>query len=149
MAQGQSKSNLGWRQIASVPLAVVLWLSVGGCGDLTQGELDRGIGTLGSIASEGSMLAGQVADDRTKTTFARVRARELSEEVDHESEKLADASPTPGQAGRRDLSLELASKVGEALGVIQTYPEDEARAEESESDLKGLYSMLSRLERGK
>jgi hypothetical protein len=120
-----------------------------GCGDLTQGELDRGIGTLSSIAAEGAMVARQVKEDRTKTTFARVRSRELADDVDHESEKLADATPAEGQAARRDTALDLAEKVGEALGVIQTYPEDERRAAESESDLEGLASMLTKLKERK
>jgi hypothetical protein len=118
----------------------------GGCGDLTSGELDRGIGTLESAAAEGAMVAGQVAEDRTKTTFARVRARELSDDVDHEMEKLADATPAPGQSANRDKALDLAEKVGEALNVIQIYPEDEKRAAEAESDLEGLAELLSKLE---
>lgn len=130
-------------------LAVILPLAIAGCGDLTQGELDRGIRTLSSIAAEGSIVARQVAQDRTKTTFARVRARELTDDVDHESEKLADATPGEGQAGRRDRALDLAEKVGEALSVIEIYPEDEQRAAESESDLEGLAKLLSGLEEKK
>jgi len=132
-----------------VTLAVILPLAIAGCGDLTQGELDRGIRTLSSIAAEGSIVARQVAQDRTKTTFARVRARELTDDVDHESEKLADATPGEGQAGRRDRALDLAEKVGEALSVIEIYPEDEQRAAESESDLEGLAKLLSGLEEKK
>jgi hypothetical protein len=130
-------------------LAVILPLAIAGCGDLTQGELDRGIRTLSSIAAEGSIVARQVAQDRTKTTFARVRARELTDDVDHESEKLADATPGEGQAGRRDRALDLAERVGEALSVIEIYPEDEQRAAESESDLEGLAKLLSGLEEKK
>jgi hypothetical protein len=133
----------------ALALVFLLPVAVGGCGDLTQGELDRGIGTLSSIAAEGSIIARQVADDRTKTTFARVRARELIEDVDHESEKLADATPGEGQTGRRDRALDLAEKVGEALSLIEIYPEDEDRAAQSESDLEGLAKLLTQLEQSK
>lgn len=119
------------------------------CGDMTQGELDRRIGTVSSIAAEGSILARQVADDRTKTTFARVRSRELAEDVDHELEKTADATPADGQVKRRDEFLDLAVKVGEALDVIQTHPEDEKRAADAESDLEGLAQLLRELEERK
>lgn len=130
-------------------LVLVISLCAIGCGDLTQGELDRGIKSLSSIAAEGAMVAGQVKEDRTKTTFARVRSRELADDVDHESEKLADATPAEGQAERRDVALDLAEKVGEALNVIQVYPEDERRAAESESDLEGLAQKLTKLEQKK
>lgn len=112
---------------------------------MTQGELDRRIGTLESIAAEGSILARQVAEERTKTTFARVRARELADDVDHESEKIADATPEADQVGRRDRTVELADRVGAALGELQTFPDEPGRAAGIESDLERLAGRLSDL----
>ena len=61
-------------------------------------ELAASVDTLSSSAAEGELLAGDVAEDRTKATFARVHARDLGNVVDHEAEKLADATPQPGIA---------------------------------------------------
>ena len=123
----------------------LLGVYVAGCGDLTSGELDRGIGTLESAASEGAMIAREVAEDRIKTTFVRVRARELSDEVDHEAEKLADATPSPGQGRHRDTAVRIAEKIGDSLGVLQVYPEDERRGDRAETDLERLAERLSTL----
>jgi len=96
---------------------------------MTPDELSRSIDTLGSTAAEGAFLADDVADDRTKATFARVHARDLGDVVQHEAEKLNDAD-----ANRADVSsakrkaIDLADRIGTALGQIQTSPQDEKGA---------------------
>jgi hypothetical protein len=102
----------------------------GGCGGpMTPDELSRSIQTLESTAAEGAFLADDVADDRTKATFARVHARDLGDVVQHEAEKLNDA-----QANRADVAtakkkaIDLADKIDTALGQIQTAPGDESGA---------------------
>jgi hypothetical protein len=104
--------------------------ALGGCGGpMTPDELSRSIQTLESTAAEGAFLADDVADDRTKATFARVHARDLSDVVQHEAEKLTDA-----QANRADVAnaktraIDLADKIDTALGQIQTAPGDESGA---------------------
>src|ERR1044072_8555799 len=114
------------RPIALMAAAAVL---LGGCGDRSRGELERGVATLGSIAAEGELLAREVQRDRTKATFARVRARELAEGADHQAEKLADATPSPEVARERERAVVLAEELADALGVIQVSPGDERRAE--------------------
>lgn len=134
---------------AAVAAILMVGTALVGCGDLSPGELERRIAALESAAAEGAMLARQVADDRTKTTFARVRSRELSEDVDHEAEKMADATPAPGQAGRRDRAVALADRIAAALGTVQVHPEDERLAAEAEADLEGLAESLSNLMDGR
>src|SRR3954452_16542309 len=105
-----------------------------GCGGpMTPDELSRSIQTLESTAAEGWMLAGDVADDRTKATFARVHARDLGDVVQHEAEKLNDASADRADVGAaKRKAIDLADKIGTALGQIQTAPQDEPGAASAE-----------------
>jgi hypothetical protein len=104
--------------------------SMSGCGGpMTPGELSRSIGTLESTAAEGAFLADDVADDRTKATFARVHARDLGDVIQHEAEKLNDASTDQADvAAAKQKAIDLADRIGTALGQIQTAPDDEAGA---------------------
>ena len=96
---------------------------------MTPGELSRSIDTLASTAAEGAFLADDVADDRTKATFARVHARDLGDVVQHEAEKLNDADANEADvAAAKQKAIDLADKIGTALGQIQTSPQDEAGA---------------------
>jgi hypothetical protein len=96
---------------------------------MTPDELSRSIGTLESTAAEGAFLADDVADDRTKATFARVHARDLGDVVQHEAEKLNDADADRADvAAAKRKAIDLADKIGTALGQIQTAPGDEAGA---------------------
>lgn len=116
-----------------------------GCGKLSSDELDRGIETVESIAVEGRLLAGQTAEDRIKTTFVRVRARELAEDADHEAEKLADATPSEGLAVRRDSAVALIDEISGALGTLEVFPEDETKAHEAETELRSAGAKVSKL----
>ena len=102
-------------------------------------ELARSIGTLESTAAEGALLADDVARDRTKATFARVHARELGETVEHEAEKLNDAEADQADvAAAKTDAVDLADRIGSALGRIQTAPD-------SETDGRTAAEALSRL----
>ena len=71
------------------------------------------------------MLAGDVADDRTKATFVRVHARDLGDVVDHEAEKLNDADANRANvAVAKTKAIDLADKIDTALGQIQVAPDD-------------------------
>ncbi|HEX5989118.1 MAG TPA: hypothetical protein VFY75_02745 [Solirubrobacterales bacterium] len=70
----------------------MLAIAAGGCGDLSDNELNRGVESLSALAAQGQLVANGVARDETKTTYARAMARTLGEEADHEAEKLADAT---------------------------------------------------------
>jgi hypothetical protein len=96
---------------------------------MTPDELSRSIGTLESTAAEGAFLADDVADDRTMNTFARVHARDLGDVVQHEAEKLNDASADEAEvASAKRKAVDLADKIGAALGQLQTSPQDERGA---------------------
>lgn len=113
----------------AVAMLTVLALLGSGCGGAIRAdELSRSVDTLVSSASEGELLAEGVADDRTKATFVRVRARELSETVDHEAEKLDDASANPDLAAQKKAAVRLAEHISSGLGQLQLSPIDESAA---------------------
>jgi len=116
---------------------------------MTPGELSRSIQTLESTAAEGAFLADDVADDRTKATFARVHARDLSDVVDHEAEKLSDASANrPDVAAAKTKAVDLADKIGTALGQIQVAPGDESGAASAGHQLSTLSKQAGKLAGG-
>jgi len=135
---------------ASTVLALLAALVAGaGCGgDMQPDELARSIGTLESAAAEGALLAHHVADDRTKATFARAHARELGEVVDHEAEKLHDASADGRVAVRKAAAVDLAGRIGEALGQIQTAPDSEQEGRSAGGTLVRLGDRAGHLAEG-
>jgi hypothetical protein len=116
---------------------------------MTPGELSRSIQTLESTAAEGSMLAGDVADDRTKATFARVHARDLGDVVVHEAEKLNDADADQSDvAAAKAKAVDLADKIDVALGQIQVAPDDEPAARKAATELDDLSKRAGDLAEG-
>lgn len=128
-----------WGALAGVVLVVA------GCGDMSRGELERRVEALESMAAEGQLLAGEVARDRSKATFARVRARELAEDADHEAEKMADATPSEGLGDARDDAVEQARALADAFGTLQVFPGDEGRGAQVERTLREHGQQLSGL----
>jgi hypothetical protein len=135
-----------------VALAVLAGVagSLAGCGGpITPDELSRSIQTLESTAAEGALLAGDVAGDRTKATFARVHSRDLGDVVQHEAEKLNDA-----EAGEADVAatktdaIDLADRIGTALGQIQTAPDSESDGRTAEEALSRLSEDAKKLADG-
>ena len=130
--------------------AVGVAASVSGCGGpMTPGELARSIQTLESTAAEGAMLAGDVADDRTKATFARVHARDMSDVVVHEAEKLNDAEADQSDvAAAKTKAVDLADRIDTALGQIQVAPDDAPGARKAETQLDSLSKQAGDLASG-
>jgi len=128
------------RRLVTLVLLVCLTLPLAGCGGpITPGELSRSIQTLESTAAEGSLLAKDVAEDRSKATFVRVHARDLADVVQHEAEKLNDAEADRADvAAAKTDAVDLADRIDSALGKIQTAPG-------SESDGRTAQEALARL----
>ena len=87
-------------------------------------ELKRGVDSIASAASEGKLLAQDVSRDRTRSTFVRVHARDLADDVNHEAEKLADAQAHGEVARIKAQAVALAQQVSDALGDLQVMPAD-------------------------
>jgi hypothetical protein len=112
-------------------------------------ELARSIGTLESTAAEGAFLADDVADDRTKATFARVHARDLGDVVQHEAEKLNDAQADQADvATAKQKAIDLADRIGAALGQIQTAPGSESAGRSAGHQLSQLSKDAGKLAQG-
>jgi hypothetical protein len=120
----------------------VLALALAGCGALDRAELKRGVESLTGIAAEGRLLADGAATDRTRSTYTRVHARDLTDDVDHEAEKLADATPQPGTGADRDRAVALAGRLSQALGTLQTSPGDERGAAQARRQLERVEGQL-------
>src|ERR687889_347984 len=133
----------------STALALLVAVVGAGCGGaMKPDELARSIGTLESTAAEGALLAHHVAEDRTKATFARAHARELGEVVDHEAEKLHDASAEGRVAVRKAAAVDLAGRISEGLGQIPTAPDSEQEGRSAGGTLVRLGDRAGRLAEG-
>jgi hypothetical protein len=120
-----------------------------GCGGpMRPEELGRSIQTIESSAAEGALVADGVARDRTKATFVRVHARDLGDVVDHEAEKLHDASAGGDVAARKARAVKLAGRVSQALGDLQTAPDSETTGTEAKRALDDLARRAGRLAEG-
>jgi hypothetical protein len=114
-----------WRRPGAVAAAVALLLLAGGCGDLSRDELNRGVESLSALASQGELVANGVARDATKSTYARVMAKTLGGEAEHEAEKLADAEPEAAVAAERHAAVQIAGELSQLFSELQTFPGDE------------------------
>ena len=96
-----------------------------GCGDLSRDELNRGVESLSALAAQGELVADGVARDATKSTYARVMAKTLGDQAEHEAEKLADAEPSPEVAKERNAAVQVAGELADLFSELQTFPGDE------------------------
>lgn len=111
-----------------------------GCGDLSRDELTRGVESLSALAAQGELVAEGVARDATKSTFARVMAKTLGGEAEHEAEKLADAEPSPEVREERSAAVQVAAELADLFSELQTFPGDEhhgALVEKHMGEVKG------------
>jgi len=138
------------RRRLALAVVVAIATSLAGCGGaITRDELARSIGTLESTAAEGAFLADDVADDRTKATFVRVHARDLSDVVEHEAEKLRDAqADRPGVAEAKSHAVALADRIGTALGRVQIAPGSERVGRSAGGQLGSLSEQAGKLADG-
>jgi hypothetical protein len=128
----------GVRRVALAGLVLVVLGAVGCGGPITNDELSRGIQTLGATAAEGKLVAMDVVEDRTKTTFVRVEMRQLGQDAEHEAEKLNDAQPQSGNAAIKARAVKLAQDIDTALGDLEVSPSDRRLAGEVERRLDAL-----------
>ena len=136
----------------SITTVLIAGLAAGlaGCGGPIQpDELARSIETLESTAAEGALLAQDVARDRSKATFVRAHARDLGDVVQHEAEKLNDADADQADVGAaKQKAVDLADKIGTALGQIQTSPQDESGAASAGHELSTYSEQAGKLAEG-
>ena len=123
------------RTLLAVTLAL-LALGTGGCGDLSRDELNRGAESLSALAAQGQLIANGVARDATKSTYARVMAKTLGGQAEHEAEKLADAEPSPEVGRQRDAAVGLALEIADLYEQLAVFPGDERHGEAVEAHME-------------
>jgi hypothetical protein len=124
------------RRAAAFAAAVALALPFAGCGRETNHDVRVSIQQIASIASEGSLMADDLARGRTKTTYVRVHGEELSSQAEHEAEKLNDAPVDPALHARIDKAIGLSSEIGGAIDDMRVSPHDRQVARQAQQDLK-------------
>src|ERR1700709_2336182 len=111
-----------WQRSGAAAAAVPPPLPAGGCGDLSRDELNRGVESLRALSAQGRLVANGVARDATKSTYARVMAKTLGAEAEHEAEKLADAEPEAAVAPERHAAVQIAGERGGLFSGLETFP---------------------------
>jgi hypothetical protein len=123
------------RRAAALLVALAATLATG-CGNETNHDVRVSIEQIASIASEGSLMADDLARGRTKTTYVRVHGEELSSQAEHEAEKLNDAPVDPALHDRIDKAIGLSSEIGGAIDDMRVSPQDRQAAQQAAQDLK-------------
>jgi hypothetical protein len=116
-----------------------------GCGSMSRDEFSRRILAVRSAASEAHLMAGHIAEDRTKVTFVRVHGGELSQDVGHEQEKVNDAELAPAVQKYEDRFQTLADRIGRTIEDLRTAPQDRRSALSAREDLRRDVSDLDSL----
>ena len=116
-------------RLRAVSIALFAALAVASCdtpagGPIKHDELERGVLSLSNTAAAGQLLTVGVIQDRTKTTFVRVNARDLADEATHEAEKLQDAEANPELRSAKQQAVMIAEQIADALGELQVAPKD-------------------------
>jgi hypothetical protein len=132
-------------RVWAVCLTAVAALALAACEPMGPDELQREVETIGSTAAEGSVLADQIATQRTKRIFARVQARELGDGADHSAERLTDAHPQDDLIAAQNRAITLAEQVSDQLGALETAPDDAAAAKAAAAKLRALAAKASGL----
>ena len=113
------------RPIAGAALALLL-LALTGCngGTVDRHALKRDAEKVGSLATEGALLANDVSRGASTKSFARVHSQELSGAASDLEDSLAERPTSPGiTADVRKLS-KLAGKVSRQLEQLHLHPTD-------------------------
>jgi hypothetical protein len=129
----------------ALAVAVVLAFGCAGCGDLSRDELGRGIDSIDSIANEGAILAQHSADDRTTVNFVRAHAEVLSNDAEHEQEKLHDSTVDPALQDALSQAILLAGDAAQALDQLRVAPLDSKESRSAQQLLERTAKRASKL----
>jgi outer membrane murein-binding lipoprotein Lpp len=107
--------------------AVVLFaLVLAGCngGTVDRHALKRDAEKIGSLATEGELLANDVSRGASTKYFARVHAKELSRAASNFADALAERPTSPGIETKVRRLSRLAGKVSDELEQLHLHPTD-------------------------
>jgi hypothetical protein len=131
------------RALALVPLALVL----AGCngGTVDRHALKRDAEKIGSLATEGELLANDVSRGASTKYFARVHAKELSRAASNFADALAERPTSPGIETKVRRLSRLAGKVSDELEQLHLHPTDRTVATSLERRLSKDADVADRL----
>jgi hypothetical protein len=112
--------------VRRVIAVAVLGAALTGCngGTVDHHALKRDAEKVASLATEGELLANDVSNGASTTTFARVHSKELSRAASNLADALAERPTAPGiEREVRKLSR-LAGKVSRQLEQLHVHPSD-------------------------
>ena len=123
------------RRTATLGLLAVVLAGCNG-GTVDKHALKRDAEKIGSLATEGELLANDVSKGASTNYFARVHAKELSRAASDLEDALAERPTSPGiEADVRKLSR-LAGKVSDELEQLHQHPTDRGVAAALKQPLK-------------
>jgi hypothetical protein len=104
----------------------LLALILAGCngGTVDTHALKRDAEKVGSLATEGGLLAKDVSRGRSTTSFARVHAEELSRAASDLEDALGKRPTSPGITSDVRKLSKLAGKVSDELEQLRLHPTD-------------------------
>jgi hypothetical protein len=111
--------------IARVALALLVFV-LAGCngGTVDRHALKRDAEKVGSLATEGGLLANDVSRGASTKSFVRVHAQELSSAASGFADSLAKRPTSPGIASDVRKLSKLAGKVSRELEQLHLHPTD-------------------------
>jgi hypothetical protein len=111
--------------IARVALALLVF-ALAGCngGTVDKHALKRDAEKVGSLATEGELLASDVSRGASTRSFARVHAKELSRAASDLEDALARRPTSPGITSDVRKLSKLAGKVSGELEQLHLHPTD-------------------------
>ena len=116
----------------------LLALTAAGCngGTVDKHALKRDAEKVGSLASEGALLANDMSKGASTKYFARVHAKELSRAAADLADALGKRPTSPGITPKVRSLSRLAGKVSRQLEQLHLHPTDRRRAQSLEQPLK-------------
>jgi hypothetical protein len=103
--------------------------------------------SLQSLATEGSLLAEAVVDDRTTSAFVRTHAEELASESDKLASVVASTHPEAGLAEKTKRLSSLARQAASQLRTLADHPSDAASAARVRAALSEAADAAEKLEK--
>ena len=126
----------GKTKLVAVGLLVVALLAGCNGGTVDSHALQRDAEAVGSLATEGELLANDISKGASTKFFARVHAKELSEAASHLEDALSERPTSPGIEPDVRKLARLAGKVSDELEQLHLHPTDRRIAESLEQPLK-------------
>jgi hypothetical protein len=105
-------------------------LTLAGCngGTVDKHALKRDAEKVGSLATEGSLLANDMSKGASTKYFARVHGKELSDAASNLADALAERPTSPGIERKVRKLSRLAGKVADQLEQLHLHPTDRSVA---------------------